>query len=97
MDDCGSGAREQRATLQAVLRMSNGQRGLDAFEGHVLREFQIANPALANEATRTFIAKKFKERYSVDATVRDLRHELHAQLAAQMPPPSVEPEVDSLV
>jgi hypothetical protein len=63
--------------------MSDGQKGLEQFTGAVLREFQIANPACSNDATRNFIRAKFRAGYSIDATVRDLRAELHAQLIAQ--------------
>jgi hypothetical protein len=75
--------------------MSDGQRGLEQFMGNVLREFQIANPACSNDATRNYIHAKFRAGYSIAATVRDLRAELHAQLIAAAAQEGA--EFDSLV
>jgi hypothetical protein len=75
--------------------MSDGQRGLEQFMGAVLREFQIANAACSNDATRHFITKKFRAGYSIDATARDLRAELHAQLIASAA--QTQAEAESLV
>lgn len=63
--------------------MSSNQRGLDAFIGRVLREFQIAHPSTVTPATTKFIREKFMTNHSVSATVRDLRAELHAQMIAE--------------
>jgi hypothetical protein len=63
--------------------MSNSQQGLDQFTARVLRAFHIDDPAQANPATLKFIGEKFRARFSVSATVRDLRAELHVQLVAQ--------------
>jgi hypothetical protein len=57
-------------------------KGLEAYTGHILREFQIASPDLVTPAVRTFIADKFIRGYSVNAAVRDLRSELHQQMIA---------------
>lgn len=62
--------------------MSAGQRGLDTFTCNVLREFHIADPEQANAGACQFIRDKFKAGYSISATIRDLRAELHAQMLA---------------
>jgi hypothetical protein len=75
--------------------MSNGQRGFTMFLTNVLREFHIQWPSNVTEGTRAFIRAKFRAGYSIDATVRDLRAELHAQLIANAA--QSQAEADSLV
>jgi hypothetical protein len=75
--------------------MSNGQRGFEAFATNVLREFDITVLANTTDAAVKFIRDKFRAGYSIDATVRDLRAELHAQLIASAA--QTQAETDSLV